>query len=229
MIIQNNHSKLSKSLEAYLTKNTQCPIKLLNIQTDIYKVHFLYQAETKYMFHASSLNSAIASFINEYASKYEIYLYHDIDYKNSIVNLCKNIIPYNKITSLNNTINIGYITNNISFYPVNKTHSNIRSCAFLNSHQPISEHIYNLCQNDGVVLFDSVVPSVYNLGVTTEEEKNTILNSCKTYIDITNEYGPEAQMLGCDVLCLNEEGSLQPVFYKNITTIEHFITDVIKA
>lgn len=229
MIIQNNHSKLSKAIAAYLAKNTECSIKLLNIQSDIYKIHFLHQQETKYLFHASSINNAIFSFINEYASKYQIYLYHDTEYLNPVSNLCHNIVPYNKNLNLQNVISIGHIINNISFYPISKTSSKITSCAFLNNHHQASEHLYSLCKNNNIVLFDSTVPSVYNLGTTTEEEKNTILNNCKAYIDITNEYGPEAQMLGCDVLCFGDDRSLQPISYKNITTINHFITDIIKA
>lgn len=230
MIIQNNGSKLSKSIGAYLAANVGSPVKLLNIQTDIYKIQFLHQTETRYLFHASAMNHAIVSFINEYAAKYQIYIYHDIEYAHQVPDQCYNIIPYNKALNINNIIPIGHIINNISFYPISDKNSDqMVACTFWNNRYPVSETLYRLCDTKDVIIFDSTHPSVYNLGITTEEEKNTILNNCKTYIDITNEYGPEAAMLGCDVLYINAAGSLEPASYQNSIDIKHFISDILKV
>lgn len=228
MIVQDNNSKLSKSIAAYIAKYGENPIRLLNIQQDIYRTQFMHQSETRYLFHTSSINNAIVSFINEYSKNYQIYLYHDIEFKHPIINQCYNIVQYDRNSNPDNSIVVGNIINNILFYPINKKEYNIDACMFLNNHYIISDDLFRLCDTSNSIIFDSLYPSQYNLGITTEEEKNIILNNCTTYIDITNEYGPEASLLGCNVLQVTDKGELIPATYTNCISIDYFISDVLR-
>jgi hypothetical protein len=118
---------------------------------------------------------------------------------------------------------VGHILNNITFAPLTKNspQHTFQSISFLNDHHPVSDGMHQIFDEQNTVVFDSPHPSVYNLGTTTEEEKNNLLNNNKKYINITNEYMPEANLLGCKILDLNS--------YDNSgIDIHHFISDILK-
>jgi len=225
MIVQRNSSKLSKTISAYINQNISCPIKLIDIKNDIYKIQFLNQQLKRYLFYVSSLNSSILSFINEYSKQYSIYIYHDIKipYSNILDN-CHHLLTSNKDTSsYNQSIFVGHILNNITFAPLTKNspQHTFQSISFLNDHHPVSDGMHQIFDEQNTVVFDSPHPSVYNLGTTTEEEKNNLLNNTKKYINITNEYMPEANLLGCKILDLNS-------YDDSGIDIHHFISDILK-
>jgi len=225
MIVQKNTSKLSKTISAYINQDISCPIKLIDITNDIYKVQFLNQQIKCYLFHTSSLNNSILAFINEYSKQYNIYIYHDIKIPHSdILDNCHHLLTSNKdISNYSQSIFVGHILNNIIFAPAKKDshHHKFQSISFLNDHNPVSDGMYQLFDEQSTVVFDSPHPSVYNLGTTTEEEKNNLLNNTKRYINITNEYMPEANLLGCEILDLN-------TYNDSGIDIHHFISDILK-
>lgn len=225
MIVQKNDSKLSKTISAYLNQNISCPIKLIDVKNDIYKIQFLNQQLKRYLFHASSLNNSILTFINEYSKQYNIYIYHDIKipYSNILDN-CHHLLTSNKeASSYSQSIFVGHILNNIIFAPMEKDSSQhtFQSISFLNNHHPVSDGMMQIFDEQSTVVFDSPHPSVYNLGTTTEEEKNNLLNNTKKYINLTNEYMPEANLLGCEILDLN-------TYDDSGIDIHHFISDILK-
>ena len=233
MIVQKNASKLSKTLSAYINQNSDCPIKLIDIKSDIYKIQFLNQHLKCYLFHASSLNNSILSFINEYSNQYKIYIYHDIKITHSnIFDHCHHLLTSNNdMSSYRQSVFVGHVLNNIIFSPANKNSSQhtFQSITFLNDHQPVSDGMHQIFDEQSTVVFDSPHPSVYNLGTTTEEEKNNLLNHTKRYINLTNEYMPEARLLGCEILDLNNPyGDNKTSDYNSVVDINHFISDILK-
>ena len=228
MIIQDNNSKLSKTITSYLRKTPNAQIKLVPIASDIYKVGCLNPLETNYLFHVSSLTNAIASFIEEYHKTYKIYLYHDYNFSHPILDLCHNII-IQKETTVPNAIKIPHILNNIDFHPQGGVSKQYNVCTFLNANYDISQELIKFCEQNNIVMFDAIKPNMYNLGNTTESEKNEILNSSMKYLNITNEYVAEAYGLGCEILQIGPGGSLVTDTQIEHITVDSFLSTILKV
>jgi hypothetical protein len=88
-----------------------------------------------------------------------------------------------------------------------------------------------LAKQKNIAIFDYGKPSRYNLGRTTESEKNTILNQTENYIDIDSEYLVEAAALGCSISHINNN-TVEIIESKDHNTdhitINEFLKDIIK-
>jgi hypothetical protein len=230
MIIQNNYSKITKSINAYLDNNTNnTDIKLLEIGSDVYKIHFKNKEEKRYMFHVSSLTQAIVSFIEEYHADHEIYLYHDMTLDHNIIGMCKNIILENTNVTAPNASIIPNVVNNISFFAID-TKIKFNNSSFLNASIKNVNILNTIGDTYDVVMFDGSYPSKYNLGYTTESEKNTILNSSLGYLNLTNEYIAEASLLKKKTWQIDNYGNrIEVDIGDNYITIQDFITNILKA
>lgn len=230
MIIQDNNSKLSKTIASYLHKTSNPQIKLINITSDVYKIGCLHQSEKDYLFHVSGLTNAIASFIEEYHKTYNIYIYHDQNFSHPILDLCHNIVTQ-KDAVVPNAIRVPHILNNIDFYSKKDKDNNIRYniCTFLNSNYNITPELIKFCEQNNVVMFDGANPNPYNLGNTTESEKNDILNTSTQYLNLTNEYVAEAHAVGCGVLQVGSDGALTIDTNIEHITVEQFLSTILKV
>jgi hypothetical protein len=229
MIIQDNNSKLTKTIASYLRKTPNTKIRLLPISSDVYKISCLHQSEKDYLFIVSGLTNAIASFIEEYHKTYNIYLYHDYDFSHPILDLCHNITTQ-KDTVIPNAIRIPNILNNIDFYPQEvESSKQYNICTFLNKHYNITQELIKFCEQNNIVMFDAISPNPYNLGNTTESEKNEILKSSMQYLNITNEYAAEASIVGCGVLRIGPGGELVKDSQIEHITVDNFLSTILKV
>lgn len=228
MIIQDNNSKLSKTIASYLRHTPNNRIKLLQIGSDIYKVSCLHQLEKDYLFHVSGLTNAIVSFIEEYHKTYNIYLYHDQYFSHPVLDLCHNIVTHKDATAPN-VIRVPNILNNIDFYRQDGATKQYNICTFLNKNYDITQELIKLCEQNNIVMFDAIGPNMYNLGNTTESEKNQILNSSMKYLNITNEYVAEARAVDCDVLQIGSGGALIADTNIEHITVNNFLSTILKV
>ena len=232
MIIQQAENKLCRGIESYIRLPNKENIKVINFADNVYKVKFQNPQCDRFFFFYSLLNRSIVQFLEEFASAYQIYIYHDVNHSKILDNIT-NIVPSYKVTNIEenkNIVRVPHIYNNIDFYSQKKEKTIKYSC-FVGSYTDpgILEGI--LVKQKNIAIFDYNKPNRCNLGKTTESEKNIILNQTKNYIDTNGEYLVEAVKLGCSVFNLNNEkktiSELQNHSIDNIT-INEFLKDIIK-
>jgi len=232
MIIQMIDNKLCRGIGSYIRLGNKDTAKIINFGDNVYKVKFQNPQSDRFLFFYSLLNRSIIQFIEEFASSCQIYVYHDTHNSKMFDNVI-NVVPNYIVTNLEEdkkTIRIPYIYNNIDFYSLKKDRKIKYSC-FVGSQ--INTQLLDALttKQKNIAIFDYNKPNRYNLGKTTESEKNKILNQTENYIDTDGEYLVEASALGCSIYHINHETTeiSGPHNYNtDHITINEFLKDIIK-
>lgn len=231
MIIQMIENKLCRAIGSYIRLGNKDSAKIIDFGDNIYKIKFQNPQANRFFFFCSLLNRSIIQFIEEFAGTYQIYIYHDSNHNKMFDNVT-NIVPNHIVSDIQDkkAIQIPQIYNNIDFYSLKQDRKIKYSCFVGN--QTNSQLLDNLvAKQKKIAIFDYSKPSRYNLGRTTESEKNKILNQTENYIDIDGEYLIEASVMGCSISHINHN-TVEIIESKNHNTdhitINEFLKDIIK-
>lgn len=210
--IQQANNKLNNNLR-YL-KLDSIEIQEFNPNKILYRSHY-ERPYTHILFVESLITNEIKQFISEFFQSIKFFVYHDkqpnLDLIKHYKTAAKHIV--NKSHSIRDTITLPNLINDQIF----KLKDNIKNediICFLEYRNTLPNKINNLLYpktKHHIKLFNSPhIKHMQNLGIISELEKASILQSSKYYlpIDHNDEYIPEAISCGCSIL---DNSNLQPM------------------
>lgn len=201
------------------------------IQNNIYDIFYQFNIDL-FIFNASSIDSSVVQFIQEFSESKNIFFYIDTIEQNKldIINNTQNIetiIPESLNINLNQKSIIYHnnVINTSIFYKQDiPKQTDVVTC-FLDNiidiPDELNEHLYPK-SNKKIRLYNNANINHYqNLGLVEEQYKNTILNESEYFISINNHYVFEAIQAGCKILGPNLHHYAPPD--REIITIENFL------
>ena len=200
----------------------------------LYKIHYKYNF-THYIFNVSMLNNETSQFIAEYFSKIRIFLFHDkkidTDVLKQYENFCVNILQEDE-DGFNCKVLPKNIINENIYKDYGLTRDKDTIAFFLDGLDDIPNNIKSLLYPETklkIKLYNSTsIKHPQNLGLLSEQNKATILNSSDYFILYNHSYEQEAVVCGCKILNYDNINTKDVMnIPRNHTTYKQFLLDIL--
>jgi hypothetical protein len=202
LYIQHANNKFNNSL--YHTKIENISVIPFNPRSILYKAHYS-NPFTHIIFIESLLDAEIIQFIAEFFQSIKIFIYHDKEPNLDIIRDYKIAASHlvNNKYQIKDTITLPNLINDQLFFNKNIPKNEDIVC-FLEYQKSLSSDIQQILYPNTkhkIKLFNSPnIEHVQNLGVISEIDKASILQSSGYYIPLKEEYLAEAVVCGCVIL-----------------------------